>query len=210
MRRRIVNPGDQFDRLTVIEEVEVKRQPSGQVKRQILCHCICGNEVTAQLDNLTSRKIRSCGCLAQENRTTHGLSNNPLSKLWYGIHYRCQKDPRYAGRGIKVCKDWATIEPFLIWAASAGYAPGLELDRENNDGDYSPSNCRFISRSGNQRNKRNTLMVSHPDTGQAIPLISLWETEGNPDLLWITVRDRYLYRGWSVKEAITKPKRGQT
>ena len=55
-----------------------------------------------------------------------------------------------------------------------------------------------------------TLMVSHPDTGQSIPLISLWEAEGNPDLSWISVRDRYLYRGWSVKEAITKPKRGQT
>jgi hypothetical protein len=210
MRRRVINSGDQFFRLTVIREAETKRQPSGQVKRQFVCRCVCGNTITAQLDNLTGGKIKSCGCLAQENRTAHGHSSNPLIKLWYGMHKRCLSAPGYADRGIKVCEAWATVEPFLSWAATAGYAPGLELDRKNNNGDYSPDNCRFVSKSTNQRNKRNTLMVTHPDTGQTIPLISLWEAEGNPDLSWVTVRDRYLYRGWSVKEAITKPKRGQT
>lgn len=209
MRRRVVNPGDQFGRLKVIQEVGSKRQPSGQTKRQILCRCICGSEITAQLDNLTSGKIMSCGCLAQENRTTHGHSSDPLAKIWYGMHDRCRNHQGYAGRGIKVCAAWATIEPFIIWASSAGYARGLDLDRKDNDGDYSPDNCRFVTRSVNQRNKRNTLMVPHPATGLPIPLISLWEIEGNPDLLWPTVRDRYLNRGWSMKEAISKPKRGR-
>lgn len=192
-------------------EAPPKRQPSGQVKRQTSFSCVCGNEVVALIHNVTSGKIQSCGCLNQGNRTKHGLAAHPLARIWYGMHDRCTHDKNYNGRGITVCSEWSGdngLSEFITWATTVGYTPDLEIDREDNDGGYSPGNCRFVSATVNQRNKRNALKVAHPTTGAIISLITLWEGEGNDTLSWSTVRNRYLYLGWSVADAILKPRRG--
>ena len=64
----------------------------------------------------------------------------------------CKEYPNYGGRGIRVC--WESFYDFKKWALSNGYAPGLEIDRINNNGNYEPGNCRFVSHSINNRNKR--------------------------------------------------------
>lgn len=73
---------------------------------------------------------------------------------------RCQEKDRvgyenYGGRGITVCEEWLKdVEAFIAYALANGWAPGLEIDRKNNDGNYEPGNVRFVTRSVNQRNKR--------------------------------------------------------
>lgn len=73
----------------------------------------------------------------------------------YDPKVRSYKD--YGGRGITVCEEWMDSKGFLTWVDSYGdIENGYELDRINNDGDYEPSNCRFIARSTNCQNRRST------------------------------------------------------
>lgn len=88
-------------------------------------------------------------------------SRSSLYNSWQGMKQRCcnpnhHKYPRYGGRGIKVCEEWMTIQGFIKWAYENGWKQGLSIDRINNDGDYCPENCRWISVSENSRNKRTT------------------------------------------------------
>ncbi|MFW1982629.1 hypothetical protein ACG94M_04770 [Acinetobacter guillouiae] len=73
----------------------------------------------------------------------------------YDPKVRSYKD--YGGRGITICEEWMDSKGFLTWVDSYGdIENGYELDRINNDGNYEPSNCRFIARSENCQNRRST------------------------------------------------------
>ena len=80
---------------------------------------------------------------------------------WQGMKARClnpnnPKYHRYGGRGIKVCEEWMDIKNFSEWALSNGWKQGLTLDRINNDGNYCPENCRWVSVCENSRKKSTT------------------------------------------------------
>jgi len=62
----------------------------------------------------------------------------------------------YGGRGISYCKEWAEFLPFRAWAMTHGYSKDLFLDRENNNGNYEPSNCRWITPQRSAINRRTT------------------------------------------------------
>lgn len=72
---------------------------------------------------------------------------------------RCRVYHNYGARGITVCEEWQKFEPFCEWALENGYQKGLDLDRRDNDGNYSPDNCRWITRRENVNNRRNTIMI---------------------------------------------------
>lgn len=80
-----------------------------------------------------------------------------LYAVWHAMHDRC-KNPsnprwhRYGGRGVRVCAEWETFNPFVEWAADK-HAPGLQIDRKDNSGDYSPDNCRFVTCATNNQNR---------------------------------------------------------
>ena len=85
--------------------------------------------------------------------------NPRLYSLWNTMIHRCEDPkresyPRYGGRGIKVCEEWHSANVFMDWAEAHGYAPGLQLDRIDNDGDYTPENCRWVTVKENCRNSR--------------------------------------------------------
>jgi len=98
----------------------------------------------------------------------HGLQdkNNPskysqVYTSWMNMKGRClrkthPKYHRYGGRGITVHQDWLNIDIFLEWAISNGWEPNFTLDRIDNDGNYCPENCRWISLSENSRKKSTT------------------------------------------------------
>lgn len=105
--------------------------------------------------------------------------------------------PAYGGRGIVVCDEWRVSSPsFIAWAIKAGYRPGLQLDRENNDGPYSPGNCRFVTRAVNQLNRSVTRRLAD---GSPLCLASL-----PPGVSLQTVYSR-LKRGWSADDAVRRP-----
>jgi len=101
-------------------------------------------------------------CQKTSNHTTHGMSatNPALYSVWNGMKSRCENKKRqkykdYGARGISICEEWRDAGAFVNWATKHGYSKGLQIDRINNDGDYSPENCRFVTPVVNSRNRRN-------------------------------------------------------
>ncbi len=90
------------------------------------------------------------------------MTNNVLYGLWSRIKERCYNPNRmgyenYGGRGICVCDEWLkSSKIFIQWALANGWKKGLYIDRINNDGDYCPENCRFVTPQISSMNKRNT------------------------------------------------------
>jgi len=120
-----------------------------------LCLCNCGKQTTARGKDLKDGNVRSCGCL---HGVVHGLSNHPLFNVWLSMKGRCGipdgvGKKNYAGRGITVCNEWFTFLPFYEWAKDK-WSEGLQIDRKDNDGNYTPENCRFVTRTVNSQNSR--------------------------------------------------------
>lgn len=98
---------------------------------------------------------------------THGLSKSKLKAVYYAMKSRClnKNNPqfyRYGGRGITICDDWATNPTsFYTWAINNGYMDGLEINRKDNDGGYSPHNCEWTT---HQVNNQNTGLISSRNT----------------------------------------------
>lgn len=133
------------------------------------CRCSCGNTCVKRGYHLRNGSVKSCGCLEKENlkkihdlQIRHHQSKTPLYKVWKSMKSRClnhnnKRYARYGGRGITICEDWLTrFEIFEKWALENGYTEGLTLDRINNDGNYCPENCRFVTIKKNNRNSSMT------------------------------------------------------
>ena len=165
--------GRRFGRLTAIERVESDK--SGRIRWK--CLCDCGKETIVAATRLRNGKSVSCGCYQKEvvraQNLTHGQTQQKpgerripkIYRTWANMKTRCNNPntpyySRYGGRGIKVCPEWAdSFEAFYSWAMSHGYDDTKEIDRIDNDGGYTPENCRWVSRERNANNKRNNLII---------------------------------------------------
>ena len=126
----------------------------------------CGNEFRTNTYNVNAGLIKSCGCYKKrrvsEVNTKHGLKGTRLYTIWVDIKKRTlnPKNKRYidyGGRGITICEEWKNdFMPFYDWAMSNGYEEnkGLSIDRIDNDGGYSPENCRWTTKTIQTRNQR--------------------------------------------------------
>ena len=116
----------------------------------------CKNEVKAQKAHVIKNNQKTCKSCA---RTIHGMNKNKHYGRYCKMIARCyDKDnknfPRYGGRGISVCDSWRyDILEFIKWAENT-YVEGNTLDRENNDGNYTPENCRWVSHLVQAQNTR--------------------------------------------------------
>jgi len=135
-------------------------------------------------------------------KARHGMYGTKLYHIWNGFTGRClnknNKDYQdYGGRGITVCDEWKIPEMFFGWAFLNGYNVNLSLDRIDTNKGYSPDNCRWVTMSEQQRNKRNNKFIEY--NGE-IHCISEWaELTGIPKGT-ITSRLRY---GWTPEEIFT-------
>lgn len=155
--------GDIFKCFEFIEEITPRITFKGAKVRYSLCKCVLCNEVSeVSLYYLTSKRIvQSCGCqkgyLISLRRSTHGLRNTRIYKIWSDMKYRCygNKNNHVLYNNISICDEWLKdFKPFYNWAMSNGYNDNLSIDRINNDGNYEPNNCRWATRVVQARNTR--------------------------------------------------------
>ena len=139
---------------------------------------------------------------------THGESGTRLHNIWAGMVSRCRDRGNsifsyYGGRGISVCPEWfVSYVVFRDWALTHGYYTDLELDRKDNNGNYTPDNCQWVSESRNCRNRRSNILVSA--FGENKIIIEWWE-DPRCSVDYQTLRQRIQKYGWDAERAISTP-----
>lgn len=206
MGKKIDLTGKKIGKLVVNKEAYRKNK-----KIYWECLCDCGNVTYKRADQLYHGRTNSCGCLRKERALeavkTHGLSQTRIYKIYYKILDRCNKesDPAYKDygeRGIK--NEFESFDHFYEWSMNNGYNEELTIDRIDNDGNYSPFNCRWTTNVEQQHNKRNTRWITFEGKTQSL---AKWAEEYS--IPSYTLTDR-LNRGWILEDALTLPlmKRG--
>lgn len=205
--------GMKFGYLTVIERGKTHITPNGTKQTIWKCRCACGKNVDVGANTLKSGNTKSCGCLKLEmllsRSTKHGCRKEKhtdrLYQIWRGMTARCRNDFRYAGRGITVCDDWKDYTTFKVWAYANGYdenAPFGEctIDRIDNNGNYEPSNCRWVNNYKQQQNTRRNRLIEYKGE---VKCVSVWAREIgiSPDAFY-----NRLNTGWTIDEIMTIPK----
>lgn len=140
--------------------------------RQIVwnCKCSCGEKIMVFGNNMKNGHTQSCGCLRLNfgmSKITHGHSRkgrvSKTYKTWKGMKERCQRVKNkhfkyYGGRGIKVCPRWKKFQNFI---SDMGIAPiGMQIERKNNNGNYEPSNCKWVTQTEQANNKSTSVRIS--------------------------------------------------
>lgn len=167
--------GQKFNRLTVISRAENTK--SGMTCW--LCQCDCGKQKIVAGKHLKSGRIKSCGCYNHDSlvkrNTTHGLTNTRLFRIWGNMKDRCYNPnksnyPYYGGRGIQICQEWLdNFENFYVWAINNGYQRNLSIDRINGNGNYEPSNCRWVTQKEQNNNRRDNKLITFKNETHTIP-----------------------------------------
>lgn len=203
--------GNRYNKLVALE-FSHSHQKNAYWKFQ----CDCGQVTTLAAHSVKRGDSKSCGCLRKqvstELNTKHGQTRqnaeyNRLYRIWSQMKRRCYLDtvkayPRYGGRGIRVCDQWLDdFEAFKAWALSNGYKAHLTIDRRDNDGHYTPENCRWVTYKKQANNRSTNRMVIY--RGEPVTLASLSDMSGIPQG---TLAYR-LDNGWSPDEAASTPVR---
>lgn len=196
--------GQRFGRWTVIEQSGVDKRG----EKLYRCECDCGTIKEVKSSNLRNGTSSSCGCLAREltseRSKTHGMSNSRLFNIWSGMRTRCNNPNDYhykwyGERGVRVCDEWNDFETFQNWANDNGYDEDLSIDRINTNGDYEPSNCRWVTQYEQMNNTRKNVKLTYNGDTKCL---AEWAREiGIKDS---TIRSR-LARGSTVEEALGEP-----
>lgn len=189
--------GQKFGRLHVITEAYKTR--NGIMWE---CRCECGTVKPISGSKLVSGSTRSCGCLRIERVTTHGLSKTPTYVAWREMLSRCiypnnRSYPNYGALGISVCARWLK---FINFHADMGDRPlNHSIDHKRVTGNYNLDNCKWSTKSEQQRNKRNTNYLTID--GVTKPMVEWCEIY---DIPCARVWHRIKRFGWEPLRALTE------
>lgn len=207
-KERVNVIGKRFGRLVVLSHSH-----DIGYRKYFLCQCDCGKKVTVLKQNLTCGRQISCGCLKTErivnlNKLPAGYAR--LGRIYNAMKKRCY-DPssnryyRYGARGIRICDEWLSdINAFREWAVNNGYKDGLTIDRIDVDADYSPENCRWITK---EEQLQNTSRSVHIEFNGKTQTLAQWAHE--LDMPTSTLHNRIRVHGWSIERALTEPIKGR-
>ena len=190
-----------FGRLKVIEYV-------GNSKW--LCQCDCGKQKVISGRGMREGLVISCGCYHKEDikssQTTHNSSKTRIYHIWQNVKRRCYNPnyiyfKYYGGKGIIMCNEWLNDFPaFKEWSLKNGYSDVLTLDRIDSNGNYEPSNCRWVSR----KDQQNNTSRCHKFTidGQTKTIAEWCSIYNVPHE---RIRRRVVNEGWDILDALTTP-----
>lgn len=200
--------GKRFGRLTVLKEAG-KSLSNGGITW--LCKCDCGKQIVVLGASLRSGNTKSCGCysadMAREigkSRNKYSSKNNRIYTIWRNMRQRCTNESkpdyhRYGGRGISICEEWSDFEAFQKWSYANGYKDTLSIDRIDNNGNYTPDNCRWsdlYTQANNKRNNRKYLYEGKNYTANEL---------GRMFNIKPSTFIRRMKLGWSIEEALSIP-----
>lgn len=130
------------------------------------CKCTeCGKEYDIVGATLRSGKSTKCLACSARATKTKPFSKDPIKIIFMGMKQRCYNEKHiaykhYGARGIKIYTEWLeNPQSFYEWAYNNGYTKGMSIDRINANGNYEPSNCRFITMAEQQENRRINIMI---------------------------------------------------
>jgi hypothetical protein len=200
--------GERYGMLTVLSETESIFY-GGNRHRRVICQCDCGKQMVVRISSLRYGSTKSCGCVVEQKRvfgcTKHGLNKHPVYKAlnrMKGVCYNINhKDYRlYGARGIKICDEWKKdFMSFYNWSMIHGWEKGLTIDRINNDGNYTPSNCRWVSTLVQANNRR--FLVKYNFYGERLTLPEICRRL-NIYHKYSTIRGRINQSGMSLEQAL--------
>lgn len=207
MGKAIDLTGQTFGRWVVVKRAEKAKNGANKW----VCRCECGTVRKVYGCALRKGVSKSCGCLHKEQlvimskrtNTKHGCSKTRLYHVWNSMKQRClnknQKDySNYGGRGITVCKEWAeSFEAFRDWALANGYNDELTIDRINSNGNYEPTNCRWVANIKQQNNKRNNHFLTYKGETHTV---SEWAKKVG---ISVTALKQRLFANWTIEKALT-------
>lgn len=209
--------GDKYGRLTLTGKTFKQQSSDGYFRTMVEAVCECGDVKGYQLKYLIRGDTKSCGCHRKDTLATiatkHHLSKHPLYSVYQDMIRRCYKSncksfPDYGGREIPitVCDEWKNdVKAFYDWGIANGWEKGLDLDRRENDGNYEPLNCRFVTRQvSNSNTRRNVIITAWGETKTATE----WANDKRCNVNSRTLLGRFKKGRWKPEEAITTPSNG--
>lgn len=205
--------GKKFGRLTIVGFVHARKPQRGWLWE---CRCDCGKTKILSPQDVKLGKIKSCGCYLSERSKERATKfkhtvydNRRLYSIYNWMKRRCynSKTPRYkdyGARGIGICDEWLNdkngFDNFVEWSITHGYSDNLSIDRIDVNGDYSPENCRWLTLTEQNSNKRDTLWVDYK--GERIQLVKLCK---KLNVTYDMVHNRIYSLGWDVEKAVSTP-----
>lgn len=186
-----LSSGDRFGRLTALTRAAYLE---GSRSMRWRFRCDCGTEKVIRVAHVTRGLIVSCGCHRTEMVRTHGKTHTPEHAVWGAMVQRCRNPnnanyANYGKRGIVVCERWSDFANFLSDMGERPF-PGATLDRIDNDGGYSPGNCRWTTMKVQGRNNRRNKTV--PYKGRQITIAEAAEIAGtDPSTMWRRVEAQW-------------------
>ncbi len=153
---------NKFNKLTIVERLPDR----GHKTKVVKCLCECGNYTIVQYSNLVTGHTKSCGCLDNIGNLKHGMSASKEYKSYHKMIERCYNKnqdnyDRYGGRGIVVCDRW--LESFSNFFEDMGLKPSPKhsLEREDPNGNYEKSNCKWDTQKNQCNNKTNNVVYEY-------------------------------------------------